>query len=343
MFDNGKFIPIRLPDIPKDVNYEFPNKLNSVDIKYVSVYHVENKNGSTSESYDDAFFFDYDLQSPPTGPYPAKLIRFITDNPQSIKDLYPVANLHPKRETVGLATTSTIAGSARAIAQQIELPASIHGPIDITINGVDVGASRVVTPDLPISADYFSLMAGGDFIAGYEVSKTVLNLYEVSVVVIDITDLYSGVFTTSTTGQKRRKHSVDCAFYAYIEEETTGTFIRSYLVIRNQILDITSTVGSKQITYPETRAYLGIRSVGVPQPDYSSTIAASQDKAAVYFANKLQKDKELSGLFVFDSEGSTLTATCLKQNEVQFSMRINGWTSATAFQSYDSTSTLITI
>ncbi len=346
MFDNGKFIPIRLPDIPKDVNYEFPNKLNSVDIKYVSVYHVENKNGSTSESYDDAFYFDYDLQSPPTGPYSAKLIRFITDDPQSIKDLYPVVNLHPKRETVGLATTSTIAGNARAIAQQIELPSSIHGPIDITINGTDVDsnlASRVITPDLPISADYFSLMAGGDFIAGYEVSKTVLNLYEVSVVVIDITDLYSGVFTTSTTGQQRRKHSVGCAFYAYVEEETTGTFIRSYLVVREQILDVTSVVGSKQITYPETRAYLGIRSVGVPQPDYSSVIAGSQSKAAVYFANKLQKDKELSGLFVFDSEDEILTATCLKQNEVQFSMRINGWTSATAFQSYDSTSTLITI
>lgn len=340
---DGKFTPIRLPDIPRDVNYNFPNKLNSVDIKFISAYGYTFNNGDTQETYDDAFFFDYDLQSPPSGPYPARLVRYITDNPQAIREMYPMSQLHPKRETVGIASSSVIAGNARAIAQQIELPESIHGPIDITINEVGGGSTRgsvTVSDDLPTSTDFFMLMSGGEFIAGYEVSKTVLNLYEVNVVLIDITDLYSGTFKTSVSGQRRRQHTIDMGgFYMAVTVETEGSFTRVYLNIPSVILDVTNAGEQTQFTYATVKRFIG----NVEQDDYSSIINTARNNMASFFATRLNQDKKLTSNFIFETNGNNILATCVKANDVPFSMQATGMVSQSTSTTRNSTSTLITI
>jgi hypothetical protein len=261
MFDsNGKFIPIRLPDVPKDVDYNFPNKLNSVNIKFVSATTI-NDDGSTDT--DTAYYIDYDLQSPPTGPYAAKIIRFLTDDPQAIRDQYPIVQLRPKRETIGIATA--IDGNANA--QQIDLPTSIHGPIDITVNEEDIdisGLQYAVTPDLPISDDFFQLMVGGDFVAGYEVSKTILNLYEVSVVLINIDGLYSNKFVTTTTGQTRVRHVLsnfepDYEVRYKIFNDPIITTYTLFYVQKQTSMVFTSTYGSSTIIVPERLYYLGTK------------------------------------------------------------------------------------
>jgi hypothetical protein len=266
MFDSGgKFIPIRLPDVPKDVDYNFPNKLNSVNIKFVSATTI-NDDGSTDT--DTAYYIDYDLQSPPTGPYAAKIIRFLTDDPQAIRDQYPIVQLRPKRETIGIATA--IDGNANA--QQIELPTSIHGPIDITVNEEDIdisGLQYAVTPDLPISDDFFQLMVGGDFVAGYEVSKTVLNLYEVSVVLINIDGLYSNKFVTTTTGQTRVRHVLsnfepDYEVRYKILNNLVGAIYTLFYAQKQTSVAFTSTYGSSNIIVPERLYYLGTTSSSNP-------------------------------------------------------------------------------
>jgi hypothetical protein len=345
MFDsNGKFIPIRLPDVPKDVNYNFPNKLNSVDIKFVSATTTNPSSGSTST--DTAYYIDYDLQSPPTGPYAAKIIRFLTDNPQAIRTQYPVVQLHPKRETLGIATA--IDGNANA--QQIQLPDSIHGPIDITVNDSDIdltGLSYAVTPDLPVSADFFTLMAGGDFAAGYEVSKTILNLYEVSVVLINIDGLYTNKFTTSTTGQTRVRHVLSNLEPAWelVKNQTisTGTNTRTirdrYTYTQAAVtVSFSSPNGSPTITCPAFSKLVALYSYtqslvngqwsgddGSQYEQQAQVIgqnnhAILKSRPATFIASKLQKDINLNPYFIFDSDGVALQATSIKSPAPTFGM-----------------------
>jgi hypothetical protein len=345
MFDsNGKFIPIRLPDIPKDVNYNFPNRLNSVDIKFVSATTTNPNSGSTNT--DTAYYIDYDLQSPPSGPYAAKMIRFLTDDPQAIKAQYPVVQLHPKRETIGIATA--IDGNANA--QQIELPSSIHGPIDITINDSDVdltGLNYAVTPDLPVSADFFTLMAGGDFVAGYEVSKTILNLYEVSVVLINIDGLYTNKFVTSTTGQTRARHVLNNLEPAWelVKNQTiyTGSSIRSiqdiYVYKQAEVtVSFSSPYGSLTIICPALSkavvSYNYIQSLvngqwsgndGSQYEQQAQVIgqnnhAILKSRPATFIASKLQKDSNLNPYFIFDSDGVALLSTSIKSPAPTFGM-----------------------
>lgn len=341
MFDgNGKFIPIRLPDVPKDVNYNFPNKLNSVDIKFVSATTISESGDSST---DTAYYIDYDLQSPPTGPYAAKIIRFLTDNPQAIRNQYPVVQLHPKRETIGIATS--IDGNANA--QQIELPDSIHGPIDITINDNDVditGFKYAVTDDLPISDDFFTLMAGGDFVAGYEVSKTILNLYEVSVILINIDGLYTNKFITSTAGQTRVRHVlsglvrgkqlvVTSTSTAY---STVGIYTTDiYTAVLEEIsVTFSSSFGAQTVTIPSSSVQIGYyryqsvtgggQSTGRGaqyQQEAQQTFNSITGGVAIPVAAKLQKNKNLNSHFIFDSEGTTTVhATSIKSQAPTFSM-----------------------
>ena len=373
MFDsNGKFIPIRLPDVPKDVDYNFPNKLNSVNIKFVTAYTI--KDDSTINT-DVAYYIDYDLQSPPTGPYAARLIRFLTDDPQSIREQYPVVQLHPKRETIGIATT--IGGNASA--QQIELPPSIHGPIDITVNGEDVDVSALsyaVSSDLPTSDDFFTLLGGGEFVAGYEVSKTVLNLYEVSVILINIDGLYSNKFVTSYTGQTRVKHilyNFETPYeikYAIRPAYPTGNIFLYYYTQKETSVTFTSDHGTNTIVVPQAMYYAGsysqfststirplpedrnkiltaeewtARKKGIPytiQLEAEEKIGATfvpkyRIRQAASAASKLQLDKNLNTRFIFDSEGTSLTATAIKSPAPSFS-----FSSPTAGNSVETTTTL---
>jgi hypothetical protein len=345
MFDsNGKFIPIRLPDVPKDVGYNFPNKLNSVDIKFVSATTTNPNSGSTST--DTAYYIDYDLQSPPTGPYAAKIIRFLTDDPQAIRTQYPVVQLHPKRETLGIATA--IDGNANA--QQIELPPSIHGPIDITVNDNDVDLSGFrysVTDDLPISDDFFTLMAGGDFVAGYEVSKTILNLYEVSVVLINIDGLYTNKFVTSTTGQTRARHVLSNLEPAWELVKNQRIFTSTYTrtitdsYVYTQVattVSFSSPNGSPTITCPAfsrlvasysyTQSLVNGQWSGNDGSQYEQQAqvigqnyhATLKSRPATFIASKLQKDINLNPYFIFDSDGVSLQATSIKSPAPTFGM-----------------------
>jgi hypothetical protein len=225
---DGRFIPIELPDVPKDVQYNFPNLLNWVDIKFEYKFK--------ESGVDVAILNDFDMTSPPAGPFAARVKRVITDDPDSLRAQYPVLNLHPKREIIGVTyrddytrgiDISRLRWEYGSVgASQFEVPASIHGEIDITLNGNDssdysidfageidssdprTAKLRMKTTDtLAATADYYTLVSGGEIIAGYDVQKVALNLYLVSVIFINIDGLYSNT-TPVYSGLTRQQTSM---------------------------------------------------------------------------------------------------------------------------------------
>ena len=223
----GKFIPIELPDVPKDVQYNFPNLLNYVD----------------AEAYlgDDSIdvVCNFNLISAPAGPFEARVMRVITDDPDYYRTLYPVVNLHPKRELINVWTKNN--------TRQIEVPASVHGGLEIGLELASTGSGSTsdservlhpyllegelyfetfdgvvsllrkplgnrgiitlaqVTSTLPKTSDYYRLTGGGELVVGYDVAKTSLNLYMVSIIFVNIDGLYTADSDSAYSGELRQQ------------------------------------------------------------------------------------------------------------------------------------------
>lgn len=230
---NGKFIPIVLPDVPKDVQFNFPNLLNFVDITVAP----------SADALD--YIINYDMVSPPSGPFEARVMRIITDDPDYYRTLYPVVNLHPKRELINTSATTyrdqQISETLTIVrdnisCRQTEVPPSVHGDIDIDIDLISQRlnnplvweqVTNIVTDSstnlktlyynysgaalfqvqamLPKTSDYYLLTGGGELVVGYDVTKVDLNLYNVSIIFLNIDGLYNGDSDSAYDGRTRQQ------------------------------------------------------------------------------------------------------------------------------------------
>jgi hypothetical protein len=127
-----------LEDLPTFVNYAFPPKLLAVNIVYVSAWAT---GSAAPPAFDEDFYFEFKLKEPKSGPYPATITRRITANPgATIAELTAgMATLNsPRRETIGMvsawAYSSPDSNQSKAFAREIEVPASVHNQINITVN-----------------------------------------------------------------------------------------------------------------------------------------------------------------------------------------------------------------
>lgn len=182
--------PIQLVSIPRDVPYDFPPLLKSVSI--VSAWAVA---ASTDHprSYDEDFYIDYNLSDPAVGPYEGQVLRFITDDPDSLRADYPLVKITTKRETASVVYAwywaSDKGNSTRAIAKQLEIPSSIHDEITIP-EPLTGGTNGSWTNTLPATPDFEDIVEAEEMVVGYETRKIALNLFEVNITIINTVGLY---------------------------------------------------------------------------------------------------------------------------------------------------------
>jgi hypothetical protein len=187
--------PYWKPPIPDYRDYRFPSKLDGIDLTWVWAYADST---GAPQSYSEDFYFDWKLIDPRPGPYSATILRAITDDPDSIKELYPLTQVPaPVRETIAVVYAwfhaSQDGNSTAAVANEQQLPPSIHGAITVTEGGVEPTVDdreRVYTNEFAETPGYTEFVALTTATIGYETRELPFNLYEVTVIQIDISNLY---------------------------------------------------------------------------------------------------------------------------------------------------------
>jgi hypothetical protein len=183
--------PRQLASIPADIPYRFPALLRGVSIVASWAWA---QSAEAAPAYDEAYYFDFDIVEPTTGPYEARVLRFLTADPDSLRDNYPIQKIVTQRETIGISrawfSASNLGNSAFAEARQIEIPPCIHGDIEIEhADTLSVGQNKTSLPSTPNFAAFAAMRS---MIVGYEPRKTRYGLYEVQITEINCTGVYSG-------------------------------------------------------------------------------------------------------------------------------------------------------
>lgn len=194
VLEGGESYPIELPELPAYADFRFPPKLESVGLVWASAYAASD---DALESYDEQFYFNWKILEARSGPYSARIRRFITDDPESLKSLYPITRIpQPRRETIGIVsawyTAGDLGNATRAVAREIEVPATIHGEIVVQTNGFGSRqGTQLMTNTLNATPNYSSFVTKSEATVSYEARRLPLGLYEVQVTIIDISGLYS--------------------------------------------------------------------------------------------------------------------------------------------------------
>jgi hypothetical protein len=194
--DNGAITlptyPIQLTSYIADVPYRFPLLLRGARMIGVWAYADSSK---AARSYDEAWYIDWDLVDPSVGPYEARILRFLTNDPNALRSSYPIQKIVMAREDIGIARSwwnaSDKGNSSYAEARQIEVPSSIHGEIIIE-NGetISVGQS---TNKLEATPNFAQITDSMSMIVGYESKQTRYGMFIVEITELNTTGVYSGV------------------------------------------------------------------------------------------------------------------------------------------------------
>lgn len=189
--------PYEKTAIPDYRNYQFPSVLNSIDLVWVWAWADSTGN---PQSYAEDFYFKWDITNPRSGPYSALIRRFITDDPESIRDTYPLTYIPPtKRETIAVVYAWFYASvadgnSTAATANEQQLPSCIHGALTVTENGTTptpTTRERAYTSSFEATPGYATFVALSSAVIGYETRELPFGLFEVSIIEIDISNLYT--------------------------------------------------------------------------------------------------------------------------------------------------------
>lgn len=210
--DGNPRYPLSLQTVASFINYDFPPRLNYIELHGVWAY----ADSSTHQaSYSEDFFFELDFTEPTPGPYAARVLRFITDNPEAMLSLaqYKLDKVIPERETFGMLRqwwrASTKGNSTFALARQqdvgracihprIELPKEINYVAGSGEGGEATSASggpgRKYLPETP---DYQSFVDKSTLNVAIDVKQTAHNLFEVQLVQLFLSgtvqrDIYGG-------------------------------------------------------------------------------------------------------------------------------------------------------
>lgn len=194
---NAITYPYTHSNVPGYANYKFPPKLISANIFWLWAYAAS---GDVLPSYSEDYFFSWDISDPRPGPYKATIKRIITDNPDTdaIADTALTDIPYPRREAFGIggtwSTSGPLGNATSATAKEIQVPATIHDDVAITLNGAaltgGVVVDQEVTDTLVETPGYTAFAALTECVVGYETRDLPFGLYEVSITTLDITNLY---------------------------------------------------------------------------------------------------------------------------------------------------------
>lgn len=187
--------PYQKPSIPDYRNFNFPSRLDAVELVYAYAWAVSNRD---APSYSEDFYFKYEITDPRPAPYGATLERWITDDPEAFKAAHPLTPIPaPLRETTAIVyawATAGIANRTQAVAREQQLPPTIHRQINVTVDGEelpeDAEVTRAFTSSFPETPGYTAFAALTEATVGYEVRELPFELFEVTLIKLDITNLY---------------------------------------------------------------------------------------------------------------------------------------------------------
>lgn len=194
--DNGAItlptFPIQMTSYIADVPYRFPPLLRGARMIGVWAYA---DSSNAARSYDEAWYIDWDLVDPSVGPYEARILRFLTNDPNALRTSYPIQKIVMAREDIGIArawwNASDKGNSSYAEARQIEVPSSIHGEIIIEDGDtISVGQS---TNKLEATPNFDEIVGSMSMIVGYESKQTRYGMFIVEITELNTTGVYSGV------------------------------------------------------------------------------------------------------------------------------------------------------
>lgn len=180
--------PIQIDSVAGDANYQFPLLLKSIELFGAWAFATS----SAPPDYAEDFFFENDIVEPSPGPYDATILRFITDNPDAVRALYPTAKITARAETFGMikwwATAHDNGNRAFALAKEYQSPASVHDLIELPgiINYVQGGMRSDSgygpgSESLPATPGFAAYIASTTTIAGVDTRRSRLGLWEVQV------------------------------------------------------------------------------------------------------------------------------------------------------------------
>jgi len=186
--DGSVRYPIQIDSIAADANYQFPLLLKSVKLFGAWAFATS----SAPPDYAEDFFFEIDTVEPSPGPYDATVLRFLTDDPDTVRALYPTAKITSRAETFGIVKWWAVAhergNRAFALARQYDAPASVHAEIELpgVINYVQGGTRSDAgygpgSESLPATPGFAAYIASSQTIAGVDTRRTRLGLWEVQV------------------------------------------------------------------------------------------------------------------------------------------------------------------
>ena len=186
--------PYEKKPVIDSIDINFPNKLESISLLRASAFA---DSAGATPAYDEDSNYKYEIVVPRAGPYKATIRRFITDDPETLVEEYelvkiPVAQIDMLTEVWAWWYASPEQNIARAKASALQLPATIHDTISVVRNPPPNGPSSVQGVDtLPETPGYSDFVNKQNAILQHKIREMDMNLFEVSIVEVDIQGLYS--------------------------------------------------------------------------------------------------------------------------------------------------------
>jgi hypothetical protein len=180
--------PIQIDSVAADANYQFPPLLKSIKLFGAWAFATS----AAPPDYAEDFFFENDIVEPAPGPYDATVLRFITDDPEAVRALYPTTKITARAETFGIvkwwASSHEKGNRAFALAREYQSPAAVHDEIELpgVINYAQGGMRfdsgyGPGSKNLPATPRFSDYMAMTTTIAGVDTRRSRLGLWEVQV------------------------------------------------------------------------------------------------------------------------------------------------------------------
>ena len=195
--------PYSLPTLPATYNKQFPSKLDSIELVWAWALA---ENSESAHSYSEDYYFKFMITDARPGPYSATIYRYITNNPDALKASNPITHIpQPVSESIAVVGAWAVAtpkgNSSSATAKEWNIPPTIHPEVTISTAGEASPPSTFFMTNSVEATPGFSTFAGLTVCTvDFDVKQAPFGLFEVSVVKIDITNLYSDVYSGGSGG-----------------------------------------------------------------------------------------------------------------------------------------------
>jgi hypothetical protein len=187
--DEDGFFLRQLPTLPNAVNYQFPPRLNYIQVHGVWAFADSSE---AAPSYSEDFFFEMNMTEPSPGPYPGRVLRFITNDPEQVQQMHPIDKINLRRDTFGMLkkwfSASQSGNSTFALARQMDVGRGcIHDDIVLPelINYVEGGSPPAEGGPGRLSLDategYAALVASSVFRVAVQPRQVGMSLWEIQV------------------------------------------------------------------------------------------------------------------------------------------------------------------